>query len=385
MNAHATSSQLANAQVVNLSPASAETAAPKLQDAAAPATAEAAAPKKKSGGLKLGLLISIPLLLAVGGGYYWLTGGRYEATDNANVQQAIVSLSADISGRITEVDVKENQLATAGDVLFRIDPAPYRIAFDQANASLASARLSVEQLRVNYTTAEAKLAAARQALVIQQRTQGRNTDLANRGVATAASADAALLALQQAQSAVDLDQHGVASAIAALGGDPNVKTGDTPSVKSALASVETARRNLDKTVVVAPATGIISAISSLNVGQFVATGTTIASIVATGDTWVEANFKETQLGALKDGQPADVTVDAYPGVTLHGAIDGIGAATGAQFSLIPAQNATGNWVKVVQRVPVRIKVTTTPDMPLRTGMSASVTIDTGKSRLDAMH
>jgi membrane fusion protein (multidrug efflux system) len=385
MNAHATSSQLANAQVVNLSPASAETAAPKLQDAAAPATAEAAAPKKKSGGLKLGLLISIPLLLAVGGGYYWLTGGRYEATDNANVQQAIVSLSADISGRITEVDVKENQLATAGDVLFRIDPAPYQIAFDQANASLASARLSVEQLRVNYTTAEAKLAAARQALVIQQRTQGRNTDLANRGVATAASADAALLALQQAQSAVDLDQHGVASAIAALGGDPNVKTGDTPSVKSALASVETARRNLDKTVVVAPATGIISAISSLNVGQFVATGTTIASIVATGDTWVEANFKETQLGALKDGQPADVTVDAYPGVTLHGAIDGIGAATGAQFSLIPAQNATGNWVKVVQRVPVRIKVTTTPDMPLRTGMSASVTIDTGKSRLDAMH
>jgi membrane fusion protein (multidrug efflux system) len=385
MNAHATSSQLANAQVVNLSPASAETAAPKLQDAAAPATAEAAAPKKKSGGLKLGLLISIPLLLAVGGGYYWLTGGRNEATDNANVQQAIVSLSADISGRITEVDVKENQLATAGDVLFRIDPAPYRIAFDQANASLASARLSVEQLRVNYTTAEAKLAAARQALVIQQRTQGRNTDLANRGVATAASADAALLALQQAQSAVDLDQHGVASAIAALGGDPNVKTGDTPSVKSALASVETARRNLDKTVVVAPATGIISAISSLNVGQFVATGTTIASIVATGDTWVEANFKETQLGALKDGQPADVTVDAYPGVTLHGAIDGIGAATGAQFSLIPAQNATGNWVKVVQRVPVRIKVTTTPDMPLRTGMSASVTIDTGKSRLDAMH
>jgi membrane fusion protein (multidrug efflux system) len=385
MNAHATSSQLANAQVVNLSPVSAEEAAPKLQDAAAPATVEAPAPKKKGGGLKLGLLISIPLLLAVGGGYYWLTGGRYEATDNANVQQAIVSLSADISGRITEVDVKENQLATAGDVLFRIDPAPYRIAFDQANASLASARLSVEQLRVNYTTAEAKLAAARQALVIQQRTQGRNTDLANRGVATAASADAALLALQQAQSAVDLDQHGVASAIAALGGDPNVKTGDTPSVKSALASVETARRNLDKTVVVAPATGIISAISSLNVGQFVATGTTIASIVATGDTWVEANFKETQLGALKDGQPADVTVDAYPGVTLHGAIDGIGAATGAQFSLIPAQNATGNWVKVVQRVPVRIKVTTTPDMPLRTGMSASVTIDTGKSRLDAMH
>ena len=270
-------------------------------------------------------------------------------------------------------------------MLFRIDPAPLQIALDQANASLASARLNIAQLRVNYTTAQAKLAAAQQALVIQQRTQGRNTDLASKGIATAASADSALLALQQAQSAVDLDQQGVSGALAALGGDQNVKTDDTPSVKAALAAVDAATRNLSKTTVVAPAAGIVSAIASLNVGQFVATGSTVASLVSSDDTWVEANFKETQLGALKDGQPADVAVDAYPGATLHGTIDGIGAATGSQFSLIPAQNATGNWVKVVQRVPVRIKVTANPGMPLRTGMSATVTVDTGKSRLDAMH
>ena len=382
MNARMSPPATGDATIVKLSPATAEAPAP--HETATPEPQAALAPKKR-GGLRLGLLISVPLLLAAAGGYYWLNGGRYEDTDNAYVTQPIVSVSADISGRITEVDVKENQLVKAGDVLFRIDPAPLQIALDQANASLASARLNIAQLRVNYTTAEAKLAAAQQALVIQQRTQGRNTDLASKGIATAASADGALLALQQAQSTVDLDQQGVSGALAALGGDPNVKTDDTPSVKTALAAVDAATRNLGKTTVVAPTAGIVSAIASLNVGQFVATGSTVASLVSSGDTWVEANFKETQLGALKDGQPADVAVDAYPGATLHGTIDGIGAATGSQFSLIPAQNATGNWVKVVQRVPVRIKVTANPDMPLRTGMSATVTVDTGKSRLDAMH
>lgn len=340
---------------------------------------------KTRGGLRLVLMISVPAFLAVAGGYLWLSGGRFENTDNAYVQRAIVSLSADISGRITEVDVKENQFVKAGDLVFRIDPAPYRIALDQANAALASARLDVEQLRVNYTTAQSKLTVAQQALATQQRAQSRNTDLAKKGIATTASVDDALLAVQQAQSNVDLAEQGIAGAAAALGSSPEIKTDDHPSVKAAMAAVENAKRNLSKTAVVAPSDGIISQISSLNVGQFLATGSTIASLVRTGDIWVDANFKETQLGSIKDGQVADVIVDAYPGVALHGTVDGIAAAAGSEFSLIPAQNATGNWVKVVQRVPVRIKITADNGMPLRSGMSASVTVDTGRSRLDALY
>jgi len=176
----------------------------------------------------------------------------------------------------------------------------------------------------------------------------------------------------------------VASAAAALGGDPNIKTEDHPSVRTALAAQESAQRNLDKTTVKAPADGVVSQVASLNVGQFVGAGTTIASLVETDNSWVEANFKETQLGTLKVGQPADVAIDTYGGVTLHGKVGSVGAATGAEFSLIPAQNATGNWVKVVQRVPVRIDFDGASQLPLRTGMSTTVTVDTGKSRLDDM-
>jgi membrane fusion protein (multidrug efflux system) len=157
-----------------------------------------------------------------------------------------------------------------------------------------------------------------------------------------------------------------------------------PAVRQALAAEDLAKRNLAKTTVAAPADGIISQVDSLNVGQFVSTGTMIASLVESGDTWIEANYKETQLEHLKVGQPATVTVDTYPGITFHGQVASIGAATGSEFSLIPPQNATGNWVKVVQRIPVRIKVPENPDAPLRTGMSATVTVDTGKTRLEMM-
>jgi membrane fusion protein, multidrug efflux system len=386
MNARMKPQAQGDAQVVQLPPATAE-AKPGQQSsgpAAAPPAAEAAAPKKRRGGRRLVLMVSVPVILVLGGGYFWLTGGRYEDTDNAYVQQPKVSLSADIPGRITEVDVKENQTVKAGDTLFRIDPEPYQIALTEADAALAGARVAVEQLRVAYSTAQTKLASAQQTLDIRQREQGRSADLATKGVTTQASVDEQLLALQQAQADVDQDKQAVQGALAALGGDPNIKTDDVPAVKQALAADENAKRNLAKTTVLAPANGVVSQVNSLNVGQFVGAGTTIVSLVGTDDTWVEANFKETQLEGLKDGQPATVTVDAYPGTVLHGTVDSIGAATGSEFSLIPAQNATGNWVKVVQRVPVRIKVAANPDQPLRTGMSATVTVDTGKSRLDGM-
>jgi len=361
----------------------AETPAPQGQPAPQAAAPEVA-PKKKGGSRRLILMIGVPLVLAVAGGWFWLTGGRYEDTDNAYVQQAKVSVSADIAGRITAVNVKENQVVKAGDVLFTLDPQPYQIALDQANAALATARVNVEQLKVSYATAQVQLKSAQATLVIRQAAFDRQNALVKQGVNSNSTLDDTKLALQQAQTAVDSANQAVAAATAALGGDPQIETDKHPAVLAAQSAVEAAQRNLTKTSVVAPAAGIISNVSSLNVGQFVATGTTIASLVETDGTWVEANYKETQLTDIKVGQPAEVKIDAYPG-KLEGTVESIGAATGSEFSLIPAQNATGNWVKVVQRIPVRIKLPLDKvAYDLRTGMSATVTVDTGRTTLDKM-
>ena len=350
------------------------------------ATVEAVAPPKKKGKLRRNLLMfGLPLVLAAGGAYFYLNGGRFVDTDNAYVQQVKVSLSADVAGRVTEVDVAENQEVAAGDVLFKIDPEPYRIAMDQAEAALASARVNVEQLRVAYGTAQAKLTAAQQTLDLRKNEFDRQQASVNQGVSATASLDAVSLSLQDAKSDVALAQQDLASTVAALAGDPQIETDMHPAVRTAIAARESAARALAKTTVVAPAAGVISQMASLNVGQFVATGTTIASLIKSTDTWIEANFKETQLDGLKQGLPVEVSVDAYPGRSLHGSVDSIGAATGSQFALIPAQNATGNWVKVTQRITVRVKLDNQNDAELlRAGMSAVVAVDTGKTVLDKL-
>lgn len=350
----------------------------------APAPVEATAPARKRRPGRLILMVSVPLLLAAAGGYFYLNGGRFEETDNAYVQQAKVALSADVAGRITAVNVSENQMVHAGDVLFTIDPQSYAIALDQANAALGSARVNVEQLKVGYGTAQRALEAARSTLTIQQATFDRQSALVDGGNASHATLDQPKLTLQQAQNAVVTAEQQMAAAAAALGGNPDIATDDHPAVKAALAQVALAERNLSKTEVAAPADGVVSQVASLNVGQFLAAGTTVASLVETGGSWVEANFKETQLGAIQIGMPVEVTVDAMPGSPIAGKVTSIGAATGSEFSLIPAQNATGNWVKVVQRIPVRVDFDTSTDAPLRTGMSALVSVDTGHSTLDKL-
>ncbi|MEP7241006.1 MAG: HlyD family secretion protein [Devosia sp.] len=383
MNARATEPKPGEATIVNLARAEKSPPQPGPGPAAAPAAeAPAAAPKKRNS-RRLVLMVAVPLILAAAGGWFWLTGGRYEDTDNAYVQQAKVSLSADIAGRITSVNVAENQPVKAGDVLFTIDPAPYQIALDQANAALASARVNVEQLKVGYGTAQANLKATQSTVEIRQAAFDRKAALVKGGTASDATLDDVKLALEQAQTGVIAAQQQVASAIASLAGDPNLDTDRHPAVQAALAQVEAAQRNLTKTTVVAPADGIVANVSSLNAGQFVATGTTIASLVETDGTWIEANFKETQLGDIKTGQPAAVKVDAF-GDKLECSVASIGAATGSEFSLIPAQNATGNWVKVVQRLPVRVECPADKVALLKTGMSAGVSIDTGHSTLDKM-
>ncbi len=382
MSARTNETKAADATVVTMPRAEKSSPQPETPAPAAPAP-EAAAPKKR-GGRRLILMVAVPLVLVVAGGWFWLNGGRYEDTDNAYVQQAKVSLSADIAGRISAVNVGENQVVKAGDVLFTIDPQPYQIALDQANAALASARVNVEQLKVAYGTAQVALKSAQSTLDIRQAAFDRKDALVKQGVNSDSTLDDVKLALQQAQAAVDQANQQLAASTAALGGDPNIGTDAHPAVLAAQAQVEQAQRNLGKTSVAAPADGIVANVSSLNVGQFIATGTTIATLVETSGSWIEANFKETQLGDMKVGQPATVTVDAFPG-KLDCKVASLGAATGAEFSLIPAQNATGNWVKVVQRIPVRVECATSDEFAnLKTGMSATVSVDTGRNTLDKL-
>jgi membrane fusion protein (multidrug efflux system) len=352
-------------------------------EAPVPQAAEPVPAPKRRGGRRL-LMLSVPLLLAAGGGAMWLNGGRYITTDNAYVQQPLVAVSSDVAGRIVEVNAAENQPIEAGQPVFRLDPEPYRIALKESDAALASTRQAVEQLRSAYATAQAQLAAAEAIAEVRARELERQESLADQGVSASASLDEATLAARTAENEVALAREALNGAQAALGGDPEVATDEVPSVRAALAQREAAARNLAKAEVVAPVTGILGQVESLNVGQYVTPGAMVASVVETDDTWVEANFKETQLSELQIGQAVEVEVDAYPGFTLEGTVDSIGSATGSQLSLIPAQNATGNWVKVVQRLPVRIRIEPDAEHPLRDGMSTHVSVDTGASRLDGL-
>ncbi len=341
---------------------------------------DAAASEKRRRMRRTLLMVSLPLVLLVAGGSYWLATGRYVETENAYVEQAKTLISSDISGRIIEVDVDENQIVSSGDVLFRIDPEPFRIAVNSAEAALAQARLKVEQLKISYLTARAKLSAARETLDIRKRWLERNGDLADRGFSSQANLDQLRLSFQQAQEAVTLAQQEIDATKAALSGRPAMSIDQHPEVRSAAAKLDEARLDLERTTIKAPADGVVSQTAKLNVGQFAGAGTPVLTIVETGRVWVVANLKETQLAGVQPGLPAEIEIDAVPGVAFEAHVDSIGAGTGSEFSLIPAQNATGNWVKVVQRLPVRMELDAADFSKLRTGMSAAVAIDTGRTR-----
>jgi membrane fusion protein (multidrug efflux system) len=318
----------------------------------------------------------VPALLLATGGYFWLTGGRYASTDNAYVQQDRVTVTADVSGRIVEVDARENDPVAAGAVLFRIDPEPYRIALAGSEAALASARLQVEQLRSAYEQAIAEETAARDDVAFRQKSFDRQQGLLDKGVASQANFDTAENDLHTAQQALSQATQRRDAALAALGGDATIETDRHPMVLAALAQRDKAQLDLANTDVKAPSDGVIAQSDRLQVGQYVTAATPVLALVATGHSWVEANFKETDLTHMKTGEPATITIDAYPGRTLTGTVESIGAGTGAEFSLLPAQNATGNWVKVVQRIPVRIGFSEpVDDLALRSGLSADVSVD----------
>ena len=339
------------------------------------------APRAKRRGGRFVLMLVVPLLLAVGGGYYWVTGGRYEETENANLRQARVNVASEVAGRVASQNVAENRQVRAGDVLFEIDPEPYRIALAQADAAVAAARLNVEQLRAAYSQAKAQEQTAAGDVAYFQSELARQDELTGKGVGTRAALDSARRDLNKARDEHAGAGQSVAGALAALGGDPAIETDRHPAVLAALSARDKAAFDLSQTTVRAPADGVIAQASAFKTGQYVTTGTPLFSLVETQDAWVDANFKETQLTHVKPGQKAEIVLDTYPDSPLEATVEAIGAGTGAEFSLLPAQNATGNWVKVTQRIPVRLKVETADaELALRTGMSATVSIDTGKAR-----
>ncbi|MGH8226951.1 MAG: HlyD family secretion protein [Steroidobacteraceae bacterium] len=356
-------------------PAALAPGAPATAASAAPDTATPATTRTLKDRLRLPLMVGVPLIALVGGLYYYLTTGRYQSTDDAYVQAAEVSVSSNVSGRVSEVDVHDNERVRRGQTLFRLDPRPFRIAVEAARARLASARLQVKALEATYRQRQADLRSAQSALAYAQREYSRQMRLLKSGVTSQAKADRALLARNQAEQNVAAARESITSTLASLGGEPDLPVDRHPSVQQAQAALDHALLGLSYTVIAAPIDGIVTRVDQLQVGDYINAAAPDFALVSTRDVWVRANFKEVQLAHMRPGQSAEVWIDAYPGRTFDARVASESPGTGSQFSLLPPENATGNWVKVVQRLPVRIElVGKIPD--LQTGLSATVRVDT---------
>jgi len=336
-----------------------------------------AAPRKK----RRGLMIAGPLVLLVAAGGYWLLGGRYEETENAYLHQARISVASSVAGRIEKVLVTDNQTVKEGDVLFQVDTVPFRLAQAQAEAAVSAARISVEQLKLAYTTAQVQLQLANDEADYQTGERVRQEELGAKGVATDTKLTDARHAERAALDKRDLAKEAVAMALAAIGGNPDTPTDAHPAVQAALIARDQAAYNLANAVVKASADGVIYQASSFKPGQMVSAGQSLFVLVQTGDVWVDANFKETQLEGITAGSAAEVSFDVDASKKLEAVVEAIGAGTGSEFSLLPAQNATGNWVKVTQRVPVKLRLVHPEEAAgLASGISARVAVDTGRHR-----
>jgi len=330
--------------------------------------------------LRLVLLGIVPLLAIAGAGTWWLSGGRWVSTENAYVKADIAQIAPEIAGRVLEVKVRDHARVAAGDVLLQIDPEPFRLALDKADAELDSARTQVETLRAAWREASSELTEAESRASYYTRQMARQQELASRGWAAPTKRDEAENDAQAAMDKVGTAREKLQRVLTALNGNPQMPVDQHPLVREKKAMRDRAAYDLQHTVLRAPLDGVVVNVK-VQVGEQIRAATALFALVADQRPWVEANFKETELTHVRVGQSATIVLDIYPDVTWEAVVDSLSPATGAEFAVLPPQNASGNWVKVVQRLPIRLRLLPQGgEPPLRAGMTATVRIDTGRER-----
>jgi membrane fusion protein (multidrug efflux system) len=336
-------------------------------------------PRRRS--LRWVLFALLPLVL-VGGAYWYVTGGEVMSTDDAYVNAETVGISTDVSGIVQQIDVAENQHVDKGQTLYRLDSRQFQISLDNARANLAQTALSIESMKQDYERMQSDVAAQQAQVALDQATYDRNASLVGTGAVSRATYDQARFTLEAGKGKLESLRQQAAVQLAKLGGNPDTPTRQHPLFLQAQARVDEAQRQLDDTVVKAPFTGIVTQVSAIAPGKYLAASTTAFYLIAAEHVWVDATPKETELTYVRPGQPVTITVDTYPGADWHGVVQSISPAAAQQFSLLPAQNTSGNWVKVVQRIPLRVGVDTADKgLPtLRAGMSVVVDVDTDHAR-----
>jgi membrane fusion protein, multidrug efflux system len=328
--------------------------------------------------LRIPLMVLGIAAVMIGALYLWFSGGRYVSTDDAYVQAGRASISSNVAGQVIAIAVRDNQLVRRGELLFRLDDQPYRIAVEAAQAKLRTARLQIMADKATYQQQLAALHSAQATMQYQESEYERQRKLLATSISSQAQFDQARHALEAARQQVASTQQQAAAVLAMLGGNSDVNPDQHPSVQQARAELDRARLNLSYTTIVAPEDGIVTRVERLQVGDYVNAANPVFALICARDVWVEANFKESQLTYLHAGQPATVELDTYPGRTFKAHVVSIAPGTGSQFSVLPPENATGNWVKVVQRLPVRLELEgVDTGLPLHSGLSATVEVDTG--------
>jgi membrane fusion protein (multidrug efflux system) len=343
--------------------------------ASEPATATPAKPDRRQ--LRLRLFIIGPLVMLGLAALLYFNSGRYVETDNAYLKANKVAVSPEVAGRIISVTAKENQQVAKGDELFRLDDQPYRIALDRSEAQLRTVQSEIEGIKASYRQRQEQMRMAENNLAFSNRELTRQTQLAEKRLTSQVKLDEAQHNVDTARDQMAVIAQELAQTLTQLTGDANLPVAKHPRYLDAAASRDNAKLNLQRVAIYAPFAGVTSKVPQ--VGQYVGAGAAVMSVVATTDTWIEANFMETDLTNVRAGQPVEVVLDTYSKHEWRGTVQSIAQATGAEFSVLPPQNATGNWVKVVQRIPVRIALDIkADDPPLRAGMTAAVKIDTGR-------
>ena len=329
---------------------------------------------------RLVLLVAVPLVAVVGAGVWWLSGGRYIVTENAYVKAHIVQIAPEVSGSVRRVLVLDHATVSAGETLLTIENRPFRLALDSAEAELEIARTSVETLRATWREAVSELADVESRAAYAQRQWKRQEELATKGVTSVSKSDESQNEARAAADRVTSVKEKLRRVLTALNGNPEMPADEHPMVKDKTAARERAALDFARTTVRAPVDGVVVNLR-VQRGELIKAATPLFALVALNRPWVEANFKETELTHVRVGQKASVVLDLYPDTTWEALVESVSPATGAEFSILPPQNASGNWVKVVQRLPVKLRLLPHAGEPLlRAGVTATVRIDTGRQR-----